>query len=58
MQLETENDTSDYDSRDVALLLEVKEVLGLTKLETARVDHRGVRCYGIVIGHQEGWSVV
>jgi hypothetical protein len=46
------------DSRDVVLLLEVKELLGLTKLETVRVDHRGVRCYGIVIGHREGWSVV
>jgi hypothetical protein len=47
-----------HDPSDVALLLEVKELLGLTKLETARVDHRGVRCYGVVIGHQEGWSVV
>lgn len=46
------------DSSDLALLLEVMGVLNLTKLETARVDHRGVRCYGIVIGHQEGWSVV
>lgn len=59
MQLETENNNADiHDSRDLTLLLEVKKVLNLTKLETARVDHRGVRCYGIVIGHQEGWSVV
>lgn len=59
MQLETEGNNADiHDSRDLTLLLEVKEVLNLTKLETARVDHRGVRCYGIVIGHQEGWSVV
>jgi hypothetical protein len=42
----------------VAILLEVNELLGLTKLETARVDQRGVRCWGVVIGHQEGWSVV
>lgn len=59
MQLKTEGNNADiHDSRDLTLLLEVKEVLNLTKLETARVDHRGVRCYGIVIGHQEGWSVV
>lgn len=47
-----------HKSSDLTLLSEVKGVLNLTKLETARVDHRGVRCYGIVIGHQEGWSVV
>ncbi len=59
MPLDTENSNADISySSDLALLLEVMGVLNLTKLETARVDHRGVRCYGIVIGHQEGWSVV
>ncbi|SPO46727.1 related to TRZ1 - tRNase Z, involved in RNA processing [Moesziomyces antarcticus] len=36
----------------------IKELTGLSHVHTARVDHRGSHCYGLVVRHAtEGWSV-
>jgi ribonuclease Z len=36
---------------------ELRTALGLDRLETVYVQH-GCKCYGVVVGHQDGWSVV
>ena len=36
---------------------DLQSELGLASLATVDVWHRG-RCYGIVVEHREGWSIV
>ena len=35
-----------------------KAALGLAYVHTARVAHRGAHCYGMVLRHLDGWSIV
>lgn len=45
-------------SEHLAHVERIKELTGLSHIHTARVDHRGSHCYGLVVRHAtEGWSV-
>jgi hypothetical protein len=36
----------------------LKQALGLTSIATVDVIHRAYKCFGIVIKHEDDWSIV
>jgi ribonuclease Z len=43
--------------RSALALEELKSLTGLEEITTVEVKHRGP-CYGIVVKHTDGWSIV
>jgi ribonuclease Z len=45
------------ESSSLNAIRDLQSNLGLMSIVTVEVRHRG-RCYGIVVKHQDGWSIV